>query len=95
MTDVNENNDKQLRTMSETGPSNDESISIDELQYLARTIARAENLNRQVEVLIRRTSQVNLKDFKEALLDIHQISSRLVLLAKPALVSKEKSSLID
>lgn len=95
MSNVDEKNDTSIRTMSDTGPSRDESICIDDLQYLARTIARAQKLNEEVEGLIRRTSRCDLEDFKEALLDIHQISSRLVLLAQPALLGKKKSSLTD
>ena len=86
---------EKKRTILDTSPTNDESISIDELQYLARTISRAQKLNQEVESLIRRTSPSSFENFYEALLDIHKISSRLVLLVQPALLVKEKGSLAD
>lgn len=71
------------KNMSDTSPSREESIEIEELQHLARTIARAESLNNDVEVLLRKTPR-NFKKFKESLLDIHKKTSRLILLLKPS-----------
>jgi tryptophan 2,3-dioxygenase len=78
-------NEKQVRTknMSDTSPSREESIEIEGLQHLARMIIRAESLNNDVEVLLRKTPR-NFKKFNESLLDIHKKTSRLILLLKPS-----------
>ena len=46
--------DATTRTLSDTAPSNAEDVEIEFLQHLARTIARAEKLNNDVEELWRK-----------------------------------------
>ena len=75
--------DATTRTLSDTAPSNAEDVEIEFLQHLARTIARAEKLNNDVEELWRKTSP-EFNEFKATLLEIHEKTSRLALLAKPS-----------